>query len=63
MLVARMEPENVVYLDVSYLCDNVAPPWEGLKRMMSLTLLAVARMVVRNTKQLAVIAWRYAVSP
>lgn len=50
-----MKPENVLYLDVSYVCDNVAPPWEGRKRLMFLILLGVARMVVWITRKLVVL--------
>lgn len=45
-LVTRIETENLLYLDVSYVCDNVSLSWDGLKRMVFLTLLAVTRMVV-----------------
>ena len=37
-------------LDVAYVCDNVSPPWIGQKRMVFLTLLAVARMVIWTTR-------------
>lgn len=41
---ARIDPEHLVPIDLAYACDNVSPPLSGLKRMVFLTLLAVARM-------------------
>lgn len=41
VLVARMDLENVLHLDVSYICHNVTPSWYGLKRVTFLALLAV----------------------
>lgn len=54
-LVTQLEPTNVLFLGIFYVCDNVAPPWEGLKRIMFLTLLTVGKMVVWNTRQFVVL--------
>ena len=37
-------------LDVGYVVDNVLPPFQGEKRMVFLTILAVARMVIWTTR-------------
>ena len=46
---ARIEPKQLVLLDVGYVVDNVLPPFHGEKRMVFLTILAVARMVIWTT--------------
>ena len=47
---ARIEPKQLVLLDVGYIVDNVLPPFQGEKRMVFLTILAVARMVIWTTR-------------
>ena len=47
----RIEPKQLVLLDVGYVVDNVLPPFQGEKRVVFLTLLAVARMVIRTTRK------------
>ena len=37
---------QLVLLDVSYVVDNVLPPFQGEKRVVFLAILAVARMVI-----------------
>ena len=37
-------------LDVSYVVDNVSPPFQGEKRVVFLVVLAVARMVIWQTR-------------
>ena len=50
-LTARLQPERArLELDVGYVCDNVLPSLPRVKRMVFLTLLAVARKVVWNTR-------------
>ena len=46
MWTAQIEPKQLVLLDVSYIVDNVLPPFQGEKRVVFLTILAVARMVI-----------------
>ena len=41
---ARIEPKQLVLLDVGYVVDNVLPPFQAEKRVMFLAILAVARM-------------------
>ena len=43
---AHIEPKQLVLLDVSYVVDNVLPPFQGEKRVVFLAILAVARMVI-----------------
>ena len=43
---ARIEPKQLVLLDVSYVVDNVLPPFQGEKWVVFLAVLAVARMVI-----------------
>ena len=43
---ARIEPKQLVLLDVGYVVGNVLPPFQGEKRMVFLAILAVARMVI-----------------
>ena len=47
---ARIEPKQLVLLDVGYIVDNVLPPFQGEKRVVFLTILAVARMVIWMTR-------------
>ena len=42
---ARIEPKQLVLLDVGYVVDNVLPPFQDEKRVVFLAILAVARMV------------------
>ena len=46
---ARIEPKQLVLLDVSYIVDNVLPPFQGEKHVVFFTILAVARMVIWTT--------------
>ena len=48
---ARIEPKQLVLLDVGYVVDNVLPPFQGEKRVMFLAILAVARMVIWTTRK------------
>ena len=47
---ARIEPKQLVLLDVGYVVDNVLPPFHGEKRMVFLAILAVTRMVIWMTR-------------
>ena len=47
---ARIEPKQLVLLDVGYVVDNVLPPFHGEKREVFLAILAVARMVIWTTR-------------
>ena len=38
-------------LDVGYVVDNVLPPFQGEKRVVFLSILAVARMVIWTTRK------------
>lgn len=40
MLRALIDVEHLVYIDLSYVCDNVSPPWSGVKSLVDLMLLA-----------------------
>ena len=47
---ARIEPKQLVLLDVGYVIDNVLLPFQGEKRVVFLAILAaVARMVIWTT--------------
>ena len=46
---ARIEPKQLMLLDVGYIVDNVFPPFQGEKHVMFLTILAVARMMIWTT--------------
>ena len=46
----RIEPKQLVLLDVGYVVDNVLPPCQGEKRVVFLAILAVARMVIWTTR-------------
>ena len=48
---ARIEPKQLVLLDVGYIIDNVLTPYQGEKRVVFLTILAVARMVIWTTRK------------
>ena len=43
---ARIEPKQLVLLDVDYIGDNVDRPYQGEKRMAFLAILAVAITVI-----------------
>ena len=47
---ARIEPKQLVLLDVGYVVDNVLPSFQGEKRVVFLAILAVARMVIWSTR-------------
>ena len=47
---ACIEPKQLVLLDVGYVVDNVLPPFLGEKRVVFLTIIAVARMVIWTTR-------------
>ena len=46
---ARIEPKQLMLLDVGYVVDNVLPPFQGEQRVVFLAILAVARMVIWET--------------
>ena len=48
---ARIEPKQLVLLDVGYVVDNVLPPFQGEKCVVFLAILAVARMVIWTTRK------------
>ena len=48
---ARIEPKQLVLLDVGYIVDNVLSPFQGEKRVVFLVILAVARMVIWETRK------------
>ena len=48
---ARIEPKQLVLLDVGYIVDNVLSPFQGEKRVVFLAILAVARMVIWTTRK------------
>ena len=48
---ARINPKDLVLLDVGYVVDNVDPPYGGEKCVVFLTILAVARMVIWTTRK------------
>ena len=47
---ARIEPKQLVLLDVGYVVDNVLPPFQGEKHVVFLAILAVAQMVIWMTR-------------
>ena len=47
----RIEPNVLVLLDVGYVVDNVFPPFQSEKRVVFLAILAVARMVIWETRK------------
>ena len=48
---ARIEPKQIVLLVISYVVDNVLPPFQGEKRVVFLAILALARMVIWTTRK------------
>ena len=46
----RISPRELMPLDVGYVVDNVNPPFQGEKRVVFLVILAVARMVIWQTR-------------
>ena len=48
---ARIDPKQLVLLDVGYAVDNVEPPNRGEKRVVFLAILAVARMMIWTTRK------------
>ena len=48
---ARIEPKQLVMLDIGYVVDNVLTPFLGEKRVVFLAILAVARMVIWTTRK------------
>ena len=47
---ARIEPKQLVLLEVGYVIDNILPPFQSEKRMVFLVILAVAQMVIWTTR-------------
>ena len=47
---ARISPRELVLLDVGYVVDNVDSPFQGEKRVVFLVIIAVARMVIWQTR-------------
>ena len=47
---ARISPRELVLLDVGYVVDKVSPPFQGETRVVFLVILAVARMVIWQTR-------------
>ena len=47
---ARIEPKQLLLLDVGYVVDNVLPPFQGENRVVFLAILAVAQMVICTTR-------------
>ena len=47
---ARISPKQLMLLDVGYVVDNVDPPCQGENRKVFLAILAVARMVIWETR-------------
>ena len=48
---ARIEPKQLVLLDVGYVIDNVLPLYQGGKRVLFLAILAADRMVIWTTRK------------
>ena len=48
---ARIEPKQLVLLDVGYVVDNILPPFQGEKRVVFLVILALAKMVIWTTRK------------
>ena len=46
----RIQPKQLVLLDVGYVVDNVLLPFQSEKRVVFLAILAVARMVIWTTR-------------
>ena len=49
---ARIDPKQLVLLDVGYVVDNVDPLYQDEKRVVFLAILAVARMVIWETRSI-----------
>ena len=47
---ARISPRQFVLLDVDYVMDNVGPPVQAEKRVVFFAILAVARMMIWQTR-------------
>ena len=47
---ARISPWQLVLHNVGYVVDNVDPPYQGEKRVVFLTILAAARMLIGETR-------------
>ena len=47
---ARIEPKQLMLLDVGYIVDNILPPFLGEKRVVFLAILAVAKMMIWTTE-------------
>ena len=47
---ARISPRELVILDFGYVVDNVNLPFQGEQRVVFLVILAVARMVIWQTR-------------
>lgn len=45
-LLVRIAPKKLVLIDRKYASDNVSHPYSGVKRIVFLSLLATARMVI-----------------
>ena len=45
-----IDPKQLVLLDVGYVVDNVDPPYRGEKRVLFLAILAVARIMIWETR-------------
>ena len=48
---ARIDPKQLIMLDVVYVVDNILPPWKGEKRVVFLAILDVARKVIWTTRK------------
>lgn len=49
-LTARIDPEHIVPICLKYACENVSPPYSGVRQMVFLALLAEARMMMWTTR-------------
>ena len=48
---ARIDPKQLILLDIGYVVDNVLPQFQGEKRVVFLAILAVARIVIRTMQK------------
>ena len=48
---AHIDPKQLMLLNVSYIVENIDPPYQGEKCVMFLVILAVARMVIWETRK------------
>ena len=48
---ACVKPKQLMLLNIGYVIDNVLPPYQGEKHIVSLVILAVARMVIWTTQK------------